>query len=328
MLISHSYNADSTINKSTYGNGDSVSYAYDSLDRVTSLSYNNVKTYEYDYNREGQVAREKDYANNVTTEYEYDLAQRLTGAYSSNGLRANYTYDERNNIKDLAVTKNGTVLADNTFTYQDDGLLESVSLPLLDNSTLSYTYDNLNRTSEKRIDLPSEHLTDYSSQIYTEYHYLSRIDRVNRTLVQTGLVSGMTVVSAINDNGDEFECDWYTATYTYDANGNITTVNQNGAVYQSYTYDGLNQLIRHDDAVVGASYTYSYDEGGNIISKSEYDYSTGDLGEPIETVNYTYDSSWKDKLVSYDGKTITYDEIGNPLTLIRQREFLYFLFLL
>ncbi len=313
-LISHSYNADSTINKSTYGNGDSVSYAYDTLDRVTSLSYNDVKTYEYDYNREGQVAREKDYDNNITTEYEYDLAQRLTGAYSSNGLRANYTYDERNNIKDLAVTKNGTVLANNTFTYQDDGLINSVSLPLLDNSTLSYAYDNLNRTSEKLIDLPSEHLTDYSSQIYTEYHYLSRIDRVNRTLVQTGLVSGMTVVSAINDNGDEFECDWYNATYTYDANGNITTVNQNGAVYQTYTYDGLNQLIRHDDAVAGASYTYSYDDGGNIISKSEYDYSTGDLGEPVETVNYTYDSSWKDKLVSYDGKAVTYDAIGNPLT--------------
>ena len=36
---------------------------------------------------------------------------------------------------------------------------------------------------------------------------------------------------------------------------------------------------------------------------------------PTNTVSYVYgDSNWKDKLTSFDGKTITYDEIGNPLT--------------
>ena len=30
---------------------------------------------------------------------------------------------------------------------------------------------------------------------------------------------------------------------------------------------------------------------------------------------YTYgDANWKDKLTAYDGKPITYDAIGNPLT--------------
>lgn len=28
----------------------------------------------------------------------------------------------------------------------------------------------------------------------------------------------------------------------------------------------------------------------------------------------TSDANWKDKLTSYDGKTITYDAIGNPLS--------------
>ena len=32
------------------------------------------------------------------------------------------------------------------------------------------------------------------------------------------------------------------------------------------------------------------------------------------TNSYGYDSTWKDKLVSYNGEEITYDEIGNPLT--------------
>ena len=58
-----------------------------------------------------------------------------------------------------------------------------------------------------------------------------------------------------------------------------------------------------------------YDAGGNILSKKEYAYTTGTLGTAAKTINYSYDdTSWKDKLTSYDGKAITYDEIGNPLT--------------
>ena len=55
--------------------------------------------------------------------------------------------------------------------------------------------------------------------------------------------------------------------------------------------------------------------GGNILNKKEYAYTTGTLGTPTDTIVYTYDSVWKDKLLSYDGgATITYDAIGNPLT--------------
>jgi len=43
--------------------------------------------------------------------------------------------------------------------------------------------------------------------------------------------------------------------------------------------------------------------------------TTGELSSVLDTVDYTYDSVWKDKLTSYNGgSTITYDEIGNPLT--------------
>jgi RHS repeat-associated protein len=66
--------------------------------------------------------------------------------------------------------------------------------------------------------------------------------------------------------------------------------------------------------VLGKSFTYTYDKGGNIVSKSEYAYTAGTLGAATDTVSYTYDSTWKDKLTSYDGTSITYNEIGNPLT--------------
>ena len=59
---------------------------------------------------------------------------------------------------------------------------------------------------------------------------------------------------------------------------------------------------------------YEYDGGGNIVSKKEYAYTTGELGEVQRTVTYGYDAVWKDKLTSYDGQSIASDAIGNPLT--------------
>ncbi|MBQ6825745.1 MAG: RHS repeat-associated core domain-containing protein, partial [Clostridia bacterium] len=53
-------------------------------------------------------------------------------------------------------------------------------------------------------------------------------------------------------------------------------------------------------------YTYTYDNGGNILSVTLND-------EVIKT--YTYgDSEWKDLLTNFNGTGFTYDNIGNPLT--------------
>ncbi|SHI08052.1 LamG domain-containing protein [Clostridium grantii] len=60
---------------------------------------------------------------------------------------------------------------------------------------------------------------------------------------------------------------------------------------------------------------YNYDKGGNITSKTEYNYSKGIFLPTKRTYDYTYgDANWKDKLTNFDGKAITYDAIGNPLT--------------
>ena len=65
----------------------------------------------------------------------------------------------------------------------------------------------------------------------------------------------------------------------------------------------------------GTTWVYNYDRGGNILSKSRYAYTTGTVGTALETIPYTYgDSNWKDKLTAYNGNTITYDAIGNPLS--------------
>ena len=95
---------------------------------------------------------------------------------------------------------------------------------------------------------------------------------------------------------------------------NIKTVTEDGKRIE-YFYDEWNQLIRENNGILDKTVVYAYDAGGNLTSKTEYPYTEGEPGEPAKAYDYLYeDANWKDKLTSFDGKAITYDEIGNPLT--------------
>ena len=121
-----------------------------------------------------------------------------------------------------------------------------------------------------------------------------------------GTNSTTPLVKKITQNGISFE-------YEYDSRGNITS-EKRGNLTTTYQYDALGQLIRVNDPHENATWVYNYDRGGNILSKVKYAYTTGAVGTAIETIPYVYgDSNWKDKLTSYNGQTITYDAIGNPL---------------
>ena len=94
-----------------------------------------------------------------------------------------------------------------------------------------------------------------------------------------------------------------TLSYEYDAEERITKVTDSVDGVTEYTYDALGQLLTEkykavsEDAFVTVN-EMTYDNYGNIVSKN---------GK-----TYTYDSTWKDLLISCDGQTITYDAQGNP----------------
>ena len=91
--------------------------------------------------------------------------------------------------------------------------------------------------------------------------------------------------------------DGRTLSYEYDAEERITKVTDSVDGVTEYTYDALGHLLSEtkNGTVVNSMV---YDNYGNIVSKN---------GK-----TYTYDSTWKDLLISCDGQSITYDAQGNP----------------
>ena len=124
-------------------------------------------------------------------------------------------------------------------------------------------------------------------------------------MIIVGNRSSTTVKSLETANG--------TYTYTYDAVGNILSIND-GTYTVSYVYDGLNQLVRENDQRADTTTVYTY-TNGNITGKKVYKYTLGNVGEEIKSTSYGYSNSeWRDLLTSFNGQAVTYDEIGNPLT--------------
>ena len=116
------------------------------------------------------------------------------------------------------------------------------------------------------------------------------------------------------------------ADYTYDNIGNIKSskYTYDDKVYSevAYVYDDHNRLIAENctNSNVGITpymSSYSFDSFGNI-TETERPNSAG------VTVKNTYsyeNSSWRDLLTAYNGHTITYDKIGNPLSYYNGRSY-------
>lgn len=304
-LAQYNYDTNNGILQSvTYGNGNTISYEYSDFGNTSTQKYNGVTAFKWYSDRSGAVIRQDDFVNNTQTKYEHDTTGRLVRqseidiSQSASSDRTNYMieygYDLNNNITKLVnITPNGRKTL--SYTYGKDNLLTQFAL----NSSrkVNYTYDTLGR------------LTGTS---------LSTINPLNSsyTYCPSARNGAYTTTKIYEENIgiDSFR-------YTYDNSGNITQIDKkvNGTYKKAntYEYDSFGQLVYERDWINNTSNQYIYDEGGNLWSeeKSYYEGSTNGAPTSTETINYNYsDNNWTDKMTEYNGQTITYDEIGNPLS--------------
>ncbi|MCI8444805.1 MAG: hypothetical protein HFG15_00045 [Bacilli bacterium] len=259
-----------------YGNQQKINYEYDQFGRTTKKTMQD-NIYQYEYDARGNVASILD--KNAKEDYTYDMSSRLISSNHTSGFKRNYQYDSNSNV---SKTNYQLTSQDHTTQYQYDRDSRIRHMKSED-SLITYDYDTLSRLAEKTLSTNNKKQT-------TTYTYLTKGSKTS------------TVISRVKVGSDTYD-------YTYDVNGNIETIKKNNALQVKYYYDAMNQLVKEDHHLLNQTIAYEYDHGGNLQAKKQYKLGTT---ESVSNVTYTYDATWKDLLTSYNGKAITYDEIGNP----------------
>lgn len=276
-LVTNSYEENNgNLETTTYGNNQQTTFDYDDFDRIKSI-HQMDDDYHYKYDNNGNLA--KVLSNSHITKYYYDISKRLY-RYRKDQFKINYTYDSNSLVTNKKYKlENKTNVLENII-----GEDNKVAKTILDNTEIHYIYDSLGRIKERKIGSSWNEL----------YQYVSNGKRTS------------DLVKSIQIGSDQYR-------YCYDALNNITDIYKNNIHQNHYEYDAYNELILEKNFNTDEQIEYTYDASGNLLTKKTVCLSTNNV---MKTDTYQYaNPTWEDQLTSYNGTSITYDAIGNPLTI-------------
>lgn len=322
--VSYEY-TEGKISKITYANNDAIEYSYNSLDKIEKIKYNKdsyLNQYNYTYNDDGTLDNVWITGMNAGYFYTYDNEQNLIltefkyfdSSNYQNPYKTLLTIREENNQNNaigVGYEFNSAKL-DYRITSSDNSVTVRLNNSLNENNPAGIF--SKTKTSDILGRITSEIITDMESNgnLSATYEYVSG----TQTDANGNKATSDKVKKIVYSDKSEIA-------YTYDSAGNILTESRKAAyssnplsLSEDYSYDNLRRLVRHNSVSQNKTIVYTYDGNGDILSKQEYAYTTGTLPtEPTSAILYGYsDTNWKDKMTSYNGEEITYDESGNPLS--------------
>jgi RHS repeat-associated protein len=249
-------------------NGVGVSYAYDSLDRVTSMAWKKgassaFASWAYTYNDRGQRLSSTELSGREAA-YGYDVASRLTsetitgdpsGASGNGALTYNvdpvgnrssrastlallgpqsFSYDSNDELTTDSYDPNGNTTSSGGHSYAYDFENRLVSM---DGSAVTVLYDgDGNRVAKSAGGVNTKYLVDELNPT----GYLQVMDEVSGGAVQVRYTFGNMLVSQTRHPS----ASPVTSFYGYDAHGNVAFLTDvTGSETDTYAYDAWGNLV-------------------------------------------------------------------------------------
>jgi RHS repeat-associated protein len=299
--------------------GQTTTYGYDRLNRLTSIDYSDSGTADVAYAYDANSNRTSMDDGTGTTSYAHDERGQLTSVTTPGSVTVAYRYDLDGNRRELIYPDATAVdytfdkvdrmssLTDwasrsVTYSYFPDGALETASKP--DGSVTTYAYDNAHRGTEITDVVDTTTLAD---RTYT-------LDPLGNV---TGLDEGSDAwtygydhLSRLTDvSGSDG-----TRSYGYDAVGNRTSATIGGNSSNS-TYDAADRItanggtsITVDDTgntTAKGSDAFSYDQANRMVSAT--------VGSTTETYAYDGDGVRFSSQVSGQGSVRYVTDVASSL---------------
>ncbi len=317
-LIKYAYkNGNGRLKQMTYANGHTMKAVYNSIGQMVaekwfeseaaaaSSTATPIAHYKYVYDGDGNIVRSIDISGKKEYNYEYEEGRivrateadiELSGEIVTSKVIVNtvkYYYDTEGKMTKKVITPASGSAQTIYYETNDDNTVVKFSAGGRTVTSHSKT-DSFGRKVFDELQLG----TDFVSRQFV-YHAGKVTDTHKEKAKVKSSATTQLVSQIILSNGTTFS-------YGYDAEERITSVVETYTVDDTpvtnttiYTYDALGQL--ETETVNGEVVnTMKYDNYGNIVEKNGKAYTYGD-------------TTWKDLLTGFDGKTIEYDAQGNPV---------------
>ncbi|MDQ4086944.1 MAG: hypothetical protein M3177_02855 [Pseudomonadota bacterium] len=251
--------------------------------------------------------------------YTYSLNGKRTSVTDANNNRTDMTYDGFDRLRRWTFPAAGA----NPSTYEEygyDAVGNRTSLRKRDGSTLTYSFDNLNRTTAKlvpeRTGLDATHTRDVyygydvgDRQTYARFDsatgpgITNSYDGFGRMLTSTNNMNGTRRLSYAWDAGSRRTQVTYPSGldfgYDYDGAGNLTGIRDVDAAEQLFTfsYDGIHRIDLRTDVGAGGV-NYGFDRADRLNSLAHT--FTGGTGNVSYTFSYNPASQVESRTRSND----------------------------
>ena len=309
------YNVLGNITKLCGPLGGSTSYTYDDMGRLVEETTSSGGAVSYTYN-ELNVKKQLTNGRGQNRKYFYDVLGRITSCVSEEDS-VGYTYDANGNV--LTVTGSNGVI-----TRAYDALNRVISYTDTYGYTINYTYDPVGNLTQ--IVYPDNTAVNYAYD--ANNNLISVTDWENRITSYT-YDENNNVTGSVKPDGS-------VTTTVYDNKHRVTstverTVGGDVITGYEYVYDTLSRITEEKDLAKNVKMCYIYDKLSRLtkrtvknfanvtLSEETYSYdAAGNITGDKEDNSFVYDAD--NRLLSYNGKTISYDMDGNMLTSIIEDE--------